>query len=116
VNIYLGLTLLLYIPFWLIPSVITSSVSVALIGVCIGPIYPCTMNVLSKLVSDRALLVTIVGIVSGLGNTGSALAPFATGLLASSKGVWVLQPMILSLVASLFVVWWFLPNIPARRS
>jgi MFS family permease len=116
VNIYLGLTLLFYIPFWLIPSFITSSVAVAFIGVCLGPIYPCTMNVLSKLVDDRALLVTIVGIVSGLGNTGGAIAPFTTGLLASSKGVWVLQPVILSLVASMFIVWWVLPNIPSRTT
>lgn len=72
------------------------------------------MNVLSKLVDDRALLVAVVGIVGGMGNAGGALAPFTTGLLAQSKGVWVLQPVILSLVVCMIGTWIFLPNIPSR--
>jgi len=114
VYIYLGLTFILYLLFWLIPSIVASSVAIALVGVCLGPIYPCTMNVLSKLVDDRALLVAVVGIVGGMGNAGGALAPFTTGLLAQSKGVWVLQPVILSLVVCMIGTWIFLPNIPSR--
>lgn len=114
VYIYLILTLILYLLFWLIPSIVASSVAVALVGVSLGPIYPCTMNVLSKLVDDRELLVAVVGIVGGLGNVGGAVAPFTTGLLAQSKGVWVLQPVILSLIACMIGTWWFLPNIPSR--
>lgn len=72
------------------------------------------MNVLSKLIDDRELLVAVVGIVGGLGNAGGAIAPFTTGLLAQSKGVWVLQPVILSLIASMIGTWLFLPNIPER--
>ena len=115
VYIYLLLTLLLYLLFWLIPSIVASSVAIALVGICLGPIYPCTMNVLSKLIDDRELLVAVVGIVGALGNAGGAIAPFTTGLLAQSKGVWVLQPVILTLVASMIVTWWFLPNIPSRN-
>jgi len=114
VYIYLLLTLFLYLLFWLIPSIVASSVAIALVGISLGPIYPCTMNVLSKLVEDRELLVAVVGVVGGLGNAGGAIAPFTTGLLAQSKGVWVLQPVILSLVASMIGTWWFLPNIPQR--
>lgn len=114
VYIYLILTLVLYLLFWLIPSIVASSVAVALVGVSLGPIYPCTMNVLSKLMDDRELLVAVVGVVGGLGNVGGAVAPFTTGLLAQSKGVWVLQPVILSLIACMIGTWWFLPNIPSR--
>src|SRR3981189_2508617 len=67
VYIYLLLTLLLYLLFWLIPSIVASSVAIALVGISLGPIYPCTMNVLSKLVEDRELLVAVVGFVGGLG-------------------------------------------------
>ena len=116
VYIYLLLTLVLYLLFWLIPSIVASSVAVALVGACLGPIYPCTMNVLSKLIDDRELLVAVVGVVGALGNAGGAIAPFTTGLLAQSKGVWVLQPVILSLVAGMIVTWWFLPNIPSRSA
>jgi MFS family permease len=116
VYIYLILTLILYLLFWLIPSIVASSVAVALVGVSLGPIYPCTMNVLSKLVDDRGLLVAVVGIVGGLGNVGGAVAPFTTGLLAQSEGVWVLQPVILSLIVSMIGSWWFLPNIPSRNT
>jgi fucose permease len=116
VYIYLILTLILYLLFWLIPSIVASSVAVALVGVSLGPIYPCTMNVLSKLVDDRELLVAVVGVVGGLGNVGGAVAPFTTGLLAQSQGVWVLQPVILSLIACMIGTWWFLPNIPSRSA
>jgi len=116
VYIYLLLTLVLYLLFWLIPSIVASSVAIALVGICLGPIYPCTMNVLSKLIDDRELLVAVVGVVGALGSTGGAIAPFTTGLLAQSKGVWVLQPVILTLVAGMIVTWWFLPNIPSRSA
>jgi len=116
VYIYLLLTFILYLLFWLIPSIVASSVAIALVGICLGPLYPCTMNVLSKLVDDKELLIAVVGVVGALGNTGGALAPFSTGLLAQSKGVSVLQPVILSLVASMIVTWYFLPNIPPRNA
>jgi fucose permease len=112
VYIYLTLSLFLYLLFWLIPSIVSSSVTIALVGICLGPVYPCTMNVLAKLVGDRELLVAVVGIVGGVGNAGGAIAPFTTGLLAQRKGVSVLQPVILSLVASTIGTWWFLPDIP----
>ena len=114
VYIYLALTIALYLLFWLIPSIIASSLAVALVGVCLGPIYPATMNVLSKLVEDKDLLVAVVGVVGALGNAGGAIAPFTTGLLAQRRGVWVLQPVILSLVGGMTVTWWFLQNIPSR--
>lgn len=44
VYIYLLLTLPFYLLFWLIHLIVVSSVAVALVGVCLGPIYPCTMN------------------------------------------------------------------------
>ena len=116
VYIYLLLALALYLLFWLIPSIIASSLAVALVGFCLGPIYPCTMNVLSKLIDDRELLVAVVGVVGALGNAGGAIAPFTTGLLAQSKGVWVLQPVILSLISAMIGTWWFLPNIPPRSA
>ena len=116
VYIYLLLSLGLYLLFWLVPSIVASSLAIALVGVCLGPIYPCTMNVLSKLVDDWELLVAVVGIVGGMGNAGGAIAPFTTGLLAQTHGVWVLQPVILTLITSMLGVWWFLPNIPSRNA
>ena len=114
VYIYLTLAFIFYLLFWLIPSLVASSVAIAVVGICLGPVYPCTMNVLSKLVGDRELLVAVVGIVGGVGNAGGAIAPFTTGLLAQRKGVSVLQPVILSLVAGTIGTWWFLPNTPQR--
>lgn len=38
--------------------------------------------------------------------------PFAVGAIASSRGVGVLQPIILALVAVLVIVWLSLPRLP----
>lgn len=72
------------------------------------------MNVLSKLINDRELLIAVVGVVGALRNARGTIAPFATGLLAQRECVCILQPVILSLVGGMIVTWWFLPNIPSR--
>ena len=63
------------------------------------------MNVLSKPTDDTESLVAVVGIVGALGNAGGAIAPFTTALLAQSQSVWILQSVILSLVACMIITW-----------
>ena len=50
----------------------------------------------------------------GIGGSGGADLPFAVGAIASSKGVQVLQPIILALLGVLLVMWVSLPNFSKK--
>lgn len=49
-----------------------------------------------------------------MAGVGGAGVPFAVGAIAQKKGVWVLQPIILSLVVVLMVIWLSLPRVKKR--
>ena len=96
---------------WLVPSLIGGAVSVSIIGVLLGPMYPITMNhagrvlpawLLTGNVSCRispqdagthASVVGSIGWIAGFGQAGSALLPFMTGTIASKTGISSLQPL-----------------------
>ena len=80
---------------WQIPNVIGDAVAISIVGLLLGPIYPCATSVISKLVGRR-LQISSLAAVSALGSSGGALAPFFTGLLAQQVGTWVLHPVCVS--------------------
>ena len=49
-----------------------------------------------------------------LAQAGGALFPSVTGLIATSAGVAVLQPIVLALIVAGAVTWWLVPKPPAR--
>ena len=57
-----------------------------------GPIYPIMVGHMSKIL-PRFVLSAALGLINGLGQTGSALLPFMTGVLASKFGITSLQPL-----------------------
>jgi fucose permease len=61
-------------------------------GFFLGPMYPITMNVAGHILPPT-MLSPAIGWITAIGNVGSALLPFATGALASAKGIWTLQPL-----------------------
>lgn len=65
----------------LIPNVIGGVVAVALVGLLLGPVYPCATAVFSKLL-PRSIQVSSLNFISALGSSGGAVSPFFTGLLA----------------------------------
>ena len=77
---------------WLVPSLVGGAVSVTFIGVFLGPIYPIVMNHSARIL-PRSLLTGSIGWIAGFGQAGSAVIPFLTGAIASSKGIWSLQPL-----------------------
>ncbi|KAI9670468.1 MAG: hypothetical protein M1829_004791 [Trizodia sp. TS-e1964] len=99
---------------WFVPNVIGDAVAVGFIGLLLGPIYPCAMSVFSRLLNKDIQMVA-VGIVSALGCTGGAIAPFSTGLLAQSVGTWVLHPVCVVLFASMMGSWAGLKAETKRR-
>ena len=77
---------------WLVPSLIGGALAVSFVGVLLGPIYPLVMNHASRVLPPW-LLTGSVGWIAGVGQTGSAILPFITGVLAGRFGITSLQPL-----------------------
>jgi MFS family permease len=99
---------------WLVPNVIGESVAVAMVGYVLGPLAPCSMAVFARLL-PRNVQATAMGFVSSAGSSGGALWPFVTGLLAQSKGTYVLHPIVLGLFGVMVVSWLCIKDVDKRR-
>lgn len=99
---------------WKIPNTIGDAVAVSIVGLLLGPIYPCATAVVSRLVGRR-LQMSSLAAVSALGSSGGAVAPFFTGLLAQQVGTWVLHPICIGLFAGMLGCWGGLPSGRKRR-
>lgn len=99
---------------WLVPNIIGNAVAESLVGLFLGPVYPCATAVFSKLL-PRNIQVTALSVVGGMGSSGGAVVPFITGMLAQRLGTVVLHPIVLISFASMLVTWFLLPRIGKRR-
>lgn len=99
---------------WLVPNVIGEAVAVSIVGLLLGPVYPCATAVFSKLIPKR-LQMSSLAAVSALGSSGGAVAPFFTGILAQQVGTWVLHPICIGLFAGMVGCWVGLPRMVKRR-
>jgi fucose permease len=96
--------LLMQILVWCLPSIIGDSVIIAMIGLLLGPIYPCAMAVFNKLLQPH-LQITSLGFISSMGSSGGAVAPLLVGLLAQSMGTFILHPICVALYAIMLASW-----------
>ena len=94
----------LQIVCWLVPNVVGSATAVALVGLFIGPIYPCATTLFSHLL-DRSLQETAIAFITSSGSAGGAVLPLITGVLGGAKGMWVLQPICVALFGAMEVCW-----------
>ncbi|KAL8944312.1 MAG: hypothetical protein Q9216_000496 [Gyalolechia sp. 2 TL-2023] len=99
---------------WFVPNVIGDSVAVSIVGLLLGPVYPCSTAVYSKLL-DKSIQMSSLAIVSALGSSGGAVAPFFTGLLAQEVGTWVLHPICVGLFVGMVVLWGCLPRLGKKE-
>jgi fucose permease len=98
---------------WLIPNVIGNAVAVSILGLLLGPVYPCAQTIFSRLL-PRHLQTMAIGFIASAGSSGGAVAPFTTGILAQAAGTWVLHPVCLGLYAAMMVCWFGLPRVTKR--
>lgn len=111
--IYSLLAIGLELVVWLVPSLIGGAVAVSLVGVLLGPIYPIAMNHSGR-VFPQWLLTGCIGWIAGIGQAGSAFLPFLTGLLASKEGISTLQPLLVSMMGAMVVLWAIVPGHAPR--
>lgn len=114
VSIYLALSITLQLVFWLVPQFVVSAVAVALLGFFLGPMFPGGVMMAAKLL-PKHIHVSALGFAMALGGTGGTVFPFAIGAIAAKKGVGVLQPIILALIAIIAVLWLSFPRIRKRE-
>ncbi|KAI9694211.1 MAG: hypothetical protein M1822_003483 [Bathelium mastoideum] len=114
IAVYLPVAMALQLLFWLVPQFYVSAVAVSLQGFFLGPMFPAAVVAATKLL-PRHLHVSAVGFASAFGGGGAAVFPFAVGAIAQAKGVQVLQPIVLAMLAALWVCWMALPRI-GRKS
>lgn len=111
--IYLAICLGLELLFWLVPDFVVSAVVVALLGFFLGPMFPGAVMITAKLLPKRTR-VSAIGFAMSMGATGSAVLPFIIDAVASKKGVTVLQPIMLALIAVIALVWLSFPRVRKR--
>lgn len=99
---------------WFIPNVIGNAVAVCLLGLLLGPVYPCAQTIFSRLM-PRHVQTTAVGFIAGAGSSGGAVAPFTTGILAQAAGTWVLHPVCIGLYVVMMACWFSLPRVSKRK-
>lgn len=99
---------------WLVPNVIGDAVAVAIVGLLLGPVYPCATSVFTVLL-PRSIQITSIGFISAMGSSGGAVAPFFTGLLAQKFSTVVLHPICIGLYVSMVICWFYLPRIHKRE-
>lgn len=98
---------------WAVPNVIGNAVAVAVVGLLLGPVYPCATAVFMRSMG-RASRFSGLGVITAFGSSGGAAAPFTTGLLAQLAGTFVLHPVVIFLVGVMLLCWWGIPKEEKR--
>lgn len=112
-QIYIVLAMVSQIMFWLVPSFHVSAIFVALQGFFLGPLFPAIVVAATK-VLPAYLHVSAIGFAAAFGGGGGAALPFAIGSLAQAKGVGILQPIILAVLAVLLLLWFCFPKLDKK--
>lgn len=99
---------------WFVPNIIGEAVAVSIVGLLLGPVYPCATAVFTKLL-NRRIQMSSLAFICALGSTGGALAPFMTGLIAQKAGTWVLHPICIGLFGMMVGSWAGLDRIGKRK-
>jgi fucose permease len=96
---------------WLAPGGAIPAIGLCLTGFSLGPIYPTTIALMSRLVSSR-LLASAIGFLASLGSMGAALFPWLAGNLAQFIGLWSLLPYVITLTVIMLCLWIVLQTRP----
>ncbi|PPQ74073.1 hypothetical protein CVT24_012943 [Panaeolus cyanescens] len=113
IYIYAVLSIGLEFIVWFVPSLIGNAVAVSIVGVLLGPMFAIAINHASR-VLPRWILTGSIGWIAGFGQAGSAVLPFMTGAIAEKHGLHSLQPLLVSMMGFMMVLWYLVPSQPRR--
>jgi fucose permease len=104
ITFYLAISIALQLLYWLVPNFIASAVFVAFLGFFLGPLFPAAIVATTKLLPPD-WHVSVIGFAAAFGGGGAAIFPFAVGAIAQVKGVQVLQPIVVAILAFILLMW-----------
>lgn len=99
---------------WFVPNVVGDAVAVAILGLLLGPVYPCAQTIFTLLLPMQVQM-TSISFIASAGSSGGALAPFMTGLLAQAVGTFVLHPICIGLFVVTLACWAALPKATKQK-
>ncbi|KGO39377.1 Major facilitator superfamily domain, general substrate transporter [Penicillium expansum] len=114
IAIYILLAIALELIFWLVPEFIVSAVAVAFVGFFMGTIFPGVVIVATRLL-PKNLHVAAIGFAAAFSMGGGAVFPFMIGAIAQAKGVTVLQPILLAMLAVSLGIWAMVFRLPQHE-
>ncbi|EIT76160.1 bypass of stop codon protein, putative [Aspergillus oryzae 100-8] len=109
VQIYISCAIVCALIVWLVPNFYVSAVVVSIQGFFLGPLFPCVVAVITKLL-PKHLHVAAVGFVAAFGGAGAAVLPFVAGGIAQGTGVKSLLPFVVGVSAGILLLWLGLPR------
>lgn len=113
--IYMVGALIMELLFWLVPQFHVSAVAVAFLGFFLGPLFPSAIVVTARLLPSR-LHIVVIGLAAGIGTgTGSTVFPYIVGAIAQRKGVEMMHPLIVALLAVQAGIWLCLPRLRKKE-
>ncbi|KAI2629870.1 MFS general substrate transporter [Hypoxylon sp. NC1633] len=94
---------------------VLSAVAIALLGFCLGPLFPCGVVMVTRLL-PRKLHVEAISFVVLIGQVGGALLPFALGALAENLGIQVFQVVVFVQLVGTLLIWLAFPRLPPTHA
>lgn len=98
---------------WMAPFRISDTAALAVVGLLLGPVYPCATAVFMRSMGIHER-VGGISVISAFGSSGGAAAPFTVGVLAELVGPAVLHPITIALCGVMMSCWYGLPKRPKR--
>lgn len=99
---------------WVAPAGVVAACGLWLAGFSLGPIFPTTIAVISRLVSPR-LQQSAIGFAASLGSMGAAVFPWLAGNLVQRIGLWSLLPYAAVLALVMLAFWALLRRVAGPR-
>lgn len=90
------------------------AVAVSIIGLLLGPVYPCAQTVFTRSLPGN-IMMTSISFIGSAGSSGGAVGPLVTGLLAQAVGTFVLNPICIALFVVMIGCWFGLPKLHKRK-
>jgi fucose permease len=112
IYVYTLIAICFQVVVWLVPSIIADAISISIIGLVLGPMYPIAIHHTTR-VLPRHLVNGTVGWMSACGQAGGALLPFITGTMVAQLGIASLQPFLLAMMIVVGAIWLLVPK-PAK--
>lgn len=114
VFVYLLVAVILEAIAWAVSIYASTAVTTALVGLAISTFYTAAITMGGRLL-PRAMHADAFALMSSVGQSGSAFFPLMVGLINTKTGIWVVEPVVVTLLGAQGVLWFLVPKV-VRRS